>query len=263
MNIGKTRRLSRIFRGDGRTLIVAMDHGAYFGLQAGLENPRPAIEAVVAGGADAVMTTMGIAQNFADALAPTALILRSDGGASRYGTKQWRGGLINDAETALKLGADGVIVMGFPGSENEDKNLQYLAALSKQCVNWGLPLIAEMLPRGFEGGEDARSPEMIAAAARIGAEIGVDIVKTQYTGTVESFQKVVATCYVPIVVLGGPKSEDELASLRTVREALDAGARGVAMGRNIWGHPNPRKMTQVGGRASFIRTRQWNKRRKC
>ncbi len=245
MNLGKARRLRKIFRGDERALIVAMDHGAFFGLQAGLENPRPAIEAVVAGGADAVMTTMGVAQNFADALAPTALVLRVDGGASKYGSKAWRGSLINDAETALKLGADGVIVMGFPGSENEDKNLQYLAALSKQCMNWGLPLIAEMLPRGFEGGEDARSPEMLAAAARIGAELGVDVVKTQYTGTVESFRTVVASCYVPIVVLGGPRSEDEVATLRTVREALDAGARGVAMGRNIWGHRNPRKMTQA------------------
>jgi DhnA family fructose-bisphosphate aldolase class Ia len=245
MNIGKMRRLRKIFSGDERAVVVAMDHGAYFGVQAGLENPRGAIEQVIAGGADAIMTTVGIAQKFADELAPTSLILRVDGGATKLGTKAWRGTLINDAEAALKLGADGVVVMGFPGSENEDKNLQYLAALSKQCINWGLPLIAEMLPRGFEGGEDARTPDTIALAARIGAELGVDIVKTQYTGSVESFRKTIDSCFVPVVVLGGPKSEDDAGTLRTVREAMDAGARGVAMGRNIWGHPRARNMTQA------------------
>lgn len=245
MNIGKARRMRRLFQADGRAVIVAMDHGAYFGVQPGLENPRRAIEQVVAGGADAIMTTVGIVQNFWDALAGTSLILRVDGGATKLGTRAWRGGLINDAETALKLGADGVVVMGFPGSENEDKILQYLAAISKQCLTWGLPLMAEMLPRGFEGGDDARAPETLAHAARIGAELGVDIVKTQYTGSVESFRKTVESCFVPVVVLGGPKMEDDAATLRTAREAMDAGARGVAMGRNIWGHRSPRKMTEA------------------
>jgi DhnA family fructose-bisphosphate aldolase class Ia len=245
MNIGKMRRLRKIFSGEGRAVIVAMDHGAYFGIQPGLENPGPLIEQVVEGGANAIMTTVGIAQKYADALAPITMILRVDGGATKLGSKAWRGSLINDAETALKLGADGVVVMGFPGSENEDRNLQYVAALSKQCVNWGLPLVGEMLPRGFEGGDDARLPETIALAARVGAEIGVDIVKTQYTGTIESFKTVIASCFVPVVVLGGPKSQDDAGTLRTVREAVDAGARGVAMGRNIWGHKNVKGMTQA------------------
>lgn len=239
------RRLRRIFSAEGRAVIVAMDHGAYFGIQPGLENPLPLIEQVVEGGADAIMTTVGIAQKFAEPLMPTAMILRVDGGATKLGSKAWRGSLINDAETALKLGADGVVVMGFPGSENEDKNLSYLAALSKQCVNWGLPLMGEMLPRGFEGGEDARLPETLALAARVGAELGVDIVKTQYTGSRESFQKVIENCFVPVVVLGGPKSQDDAGTLRTVREAVDAGARGVAMGRNIWGHARVKQMTQA------------------
>lgn len=245
MSIGKMRRLRKIFSAEGRAVIVAMDHGAYFGIQPGLENPLPLIEQAVEGGADAIMTTVGIAQKFAEPLMPTSLILRVDGGATKLGSKAWRGSLINDAETALKLGADGVVVMGFPGSENEDKNLSYLAALSKQCVNWGLPLMGEMLPRGFEGGEDARLPETLALAARVGAELGVDIVKTQYTGSADSFKKVIENCFVPVVVLGGPKSQDDAGTLRTVREAMDAGARGVAMGRNIWGHARVKQMTQA------------------
>jgi len=239
----KTRRLRRIFRENQRTVTVAMDHSNFFGVQPGFEQPREIIKQVVAGGADAIMTTVGMVKNFAEELAPVGLILRVDGGASRMGTRTWRGSLIFGAEAAVRLGADGVVAMGFPGSENENLNLRYLAELSDQCTQWNLPLMAEMLPRGFEGGEDARSPESIAMAVRIGAELGADIIKTQYTDSVESFQKVVSGCYVPVVVLGGAKMEDDAAVLRTVREAINAGGRGVAMGRNIWGHKNPQKMT--------------------
>ncbi len=242
MSADKTRRLNRIFRADGRAVIVAMDHGNFFGTQAGFEDPATVIEKVIAGQPDAIMTTFGLARKFARELAPTSLILRVDGGASRLGTRAWRGSLVFDAETALRIGADGVVAMGFPGSENEDKNLNYLAMLSKQSAQWGLPFIAEMLPRGFEGGDDARAPDTIALAARLGAELGADIIKTQYTGSVESFRPVVESCFVPVVVLGGPKMDDDEAVLSTVRGALDAGASGVAMGRNIWGHANPTAM---------------------
>jgi DhnA family fructose-bisphosphate aldolase class Ia len=243
MAVDKTRRLRRIFRENQRTVTVAMDHAAFFGAQPGFDQPGKLIEQVVAGGADAIMATFGLARRFAAELAPVGLILRVDGGVSRLGTRAWRGNLIFNAEAALRLGADGVVAMGFPGSENEDQNLRYLAELGHQCLQWGLPLMAEMLPRGFEGGEDARTPESIAIAMRIGAELGADIIKTQYTDSVDSFQTCIANCYVPVVVLGGAKMENDAAVLRTVREAIDAGGRGVAMGRNIWGHSQPQKMT--------------------
>jgi DhnA family fructose-bisphosphate aldolase class Ia len=242
---GKLRHMRRIFREDGRTVIVAVDHGGFFGTQTGLEQPGGVFQQVVQGGADAVMTTYGLAQHFAAELSAVGLILRVDGGVSRLGTRAWRGRPIFSAEAALRLGADGVVAMGFPGAENEDQILRGLADLSDQCGRWGLPLVAEMLPRGFEGGEDSRSPDNIALAVRIAAELGVDIIKTQYTGEVESFRKVVAGSFVPVVVLGGPKMEDDAATLRAVREAMDAGGRGVAMGRNIWGHRSPQKMTQA------------------
>lgn len=243
MALDKTRRMRRIFRENQRTVIVAMDHAAFFGIQPGFEQPDHLITQVVTGGADAIMATFGLAKKYAMELAPAGLILRVDGGVSRLGSRAWRGNLIFGAEAALRLGADGVVAMGFPGSENENQNLRYLAELSDQCTQWGLPLMAEMLPRGFEGGDDARTAESIAIAMRIGAELGADIIKTQYTDSVDSFQKAVSSCYVPVVVLGGAKMENDAAVLRTVRQAMDAGGRGVAMGRNIWGHKNPQKMT--------------------
>lgn len=243
MSLAKTRRTRHIFKEDGRTVIVAMDHGSFFGYQPGLESPSEPINKVIAGGADAIMASVGLAINFADELAPAGLILRVDGGVSRLGTRTWRGSLIYGAETALRLGADGVIAMGFPGCEREDENLKYLTELNQQCIQWGLPMMAEMLPRGFEGGDDARTPETIQSVIRLGAELGVDIIKTQYTGDVASFRAAVESCFVPVVVLGGPKMEDDAAVLRTVYEAIEAGGSGVAMGRNIWGHKNPTQMT--------------------
>lgn len=239
----KTRRLRRIFREDGRAVIVAMDHGAFFGVQKGFECPAEPIRQVIAGGADAIMATVGLAQTFAKELAPAGLILRVDGGVSRLGTRTWRGKLIYGAETALRLGADGVAAMGFPGAEREDENLKCLAELIDQCAQWGLPVMAEMLPRGFEGGEDARAAETIRFALRLGCELGVDLIKTQYTGDVNSFRTATESCFAPVVVLGGAKMENDADVLRTVREAMDAGGRGVAMGRNIWGHKTPQKMT--------------------
>lgn len=147
MSEGKIRRLGRIFRDDQKSVIVAMDHGGFFGTQAGFEQPRELIRQVVSGSADPVLATVGLAQKFAAELAPVGLILRVDGGVSRMGTREWRGDLIFGAETALRLGADGVIAMGFPGAQHENVNLRYLAELSDQCIQWGLPFVAEMLPR--------------------------------------------------------------------------------------------------------------------
>jgi DhnA family fructose-bisphosphate aldolase class Ia len=239
----KVRRLRRLRREDGRAVIVAMDHGAFFGVQPGLDRPGEVIRQVIAGGADAVMATFGIAQACARELAEAGLILRIDGGVSRLGQRTWRGRQTFDVETALRLGADGVVVMGFPGSENEDQNLQDVAAISEQCHEWGLPLVAEMLPRAFEGGDDARTAENIANAVRIGAELGADLIKTQYTGSVESFRQVLKSAFVPVVVLGGAKMPDDAAVLQTVYDSVQAGGCGVAMGRNLWGHREPEKMT--------------------
>lgn len=243
MSSDKTRRLRRIFREDGKAVIIAMEHGGFFGVQPGFEDPREPIKKVVAGGADAIMATLGMARHFAEEMASVGLILRVDGGVSRLGTRTWRGSLVYDAETAMRVGADGVVAMGFPGCENEDKNLSYLAKLSDQCLKWGLPIMGEMLPRGFEGGDDARSPETMSMVMRIGAELGLDLIKTQFTGDKDAFRSAVDSCFVPVVVLGGSKMEDDAAVLQMVKDAMDCGGKGVAMGRNIWGHANPEKMT--------------------
>ncbi|MBS7287920.1 MAG: fructose-bisphosphate aldolase, partial [Candidatus Freyarchaeota archaeon] len=99
-----------------------------------------------------------------------------------------------------------------------------------------LSLVAMMYPRGKN---IKANPDTIAHASRLGAELGADVVKTPYTGDPETFRKVVEGCPVPVVIAGGPKAETDADVLRMVRGAMDAGAVGVAMGRNAFQHENP------------------------
>ncbi len=239
----KERRMRRIFRSDGQTLIVAMDHAGAMGPVPGLDDPGRVIEQVLAGGADVIMTTYGVATRFAGAIGGAGLILRVDGGTSMLPEERGGMSLVYDAIDALRIGADGVVCMGFPGSRFESETLPYLASLVAQCREWELPVLAEMLPGGFEDPARWWTAENIAFACRLGAEMGVDFVKTQYTGDPESFRRVIEATYVPIVVLGGGKTKTAEDLLSTVYDAIQAGAKGVAIGRNIYQHPEPQKIT--------------------
>jgi len=109
---------------------------------------------------------------------------------------------------------------------------------------WNLPVVAESLPGGFPAGPEQRTAEEIAFAARAASELGADVVKTAYTGSTRSFAAVVESSYVPVVILGGAAGPAEMV-LRMVAEAMAAGASGVAIGRNIWQHPHPARMTRA------------------
>jgi DhnA family fructose-bisphosphate aldolase class Ia len=239
----KTHRWNHIFRENGRTLIVAMDHAAIFGVTPGLERPGEVIRQVRAGGADAILTTYGVATQFAEAIGDLGVILRIDGGMSRLAREANPLHLIYDVRDALRIGADAVGVMGFPGSRLESHMLPYLSDVVGQAAEWNVPVMGEILPAGFEDPAEWWTTENIASACRIGAELGVDFIKTTYTGDVDSFRSIVEQVYVPLVVLGGGKSREPRDLLQDIHDALEAGARGVAVGRNIYRYAEPDKLT--------------------
>ncbi len=234
-----TRRLNHIFQPDGKALIVALDHGLIDGPARGLENPATVLAQIVAGGADAILTSYGVATRFAREIAPLGLILRLDGGGTKLGD-MGPGSQFYTIEDALRLGADAVAVSAFPGAPEEEDTLRTLAKVVGQAHRWGLPVMGEMVPGGFDSGPEFRTAESIAISARVAAELGADWVKIPYA---EGFDHVTATCYVPAVMLGGARKGDERKMLATIRTALDVGAKGVAIGRNIFQADNPAAMT--------------------
>lgn len=237
-----TRRLNRIFGADGRAVIVALDHGLIDGPCEGFERPGETIDAVVAGGADAILTSFGIAERFAKRLAPVGLIVRSDGAETNLGAPS-TGSLSQffGVEDALRLGADALVVTAFPGTDKEAATLETLAHTAAEAHRWGLPVLGEMVPGGFNSTAELRGADAVALAARLGAELGADFIKAPYC---DDYERVTASTFVPVVILGGAKG-DETAMLDNIRRAVDAGAKGVAIGRNIFQCENPTAMTRA------------------
>jgi class I fructose-bisphosphate aldolase/fructose-bisphosphate aldolase/2-amino-3,7-dideoxy-D-threo-hept-6-ulosonate synthase len=234
-----TRRLNRIFRPDERAFIVAFDHGMIDGPAKGMEQPADTLRKIVAGGADAILTTYGMASRFAREIASLGLILRLDGGGTKLG-EMGPGSQFYAVEDALRLGADAVAISAFPGAPNEESSLRTLAQVAGEAHAWGLPLMGEMVPGGFDSPDHLRTAESIAIASRVGAELGADWVKIPYAA---GFEQVTAGCYVPAVILGGAKKGSERDMLINIRAALDVGAVGVAIGRNIFQADDPTAMT--------------------
>ncbi len=230
------RRLHHIFQADGKALVVAMD-GARNGPVKGLLDPQRAVRAVVDGGADAILTTYGMARATADVLRGQGLImaLDSDGPIADYGV-----------EHALRFGADAVELKVFPGNPAETK-LADLRRLAARCAEWGMPLLGEPIPVSFQD-TAAHTLENVAQAARIGAECGADFLKVHYVPPVEEYAaRVIGACYLPVLCLGGPAKDEPGEALRACYEAMQAGARGIVFGRNIITNSRPDLMCAALG----------------
>lgn len=243
--IGKKIRMDRIMnRNTQRTVIIPMDHGVTVGPIDGLFNIREAVEAVAKGGANAVLLHKGIIRAGYRGYGRDIGLIMHMSGSTRLGPDSDDKVPVADVYEAIKFGADAVSIHINVGSKTESKQLKHLGQTAKICEDWGMPLLAMMYPRG-EKIEDEYDVEFVKHAARIGAELGADIIKTNYTGSVGSFQEVVRSCPVPVVMAGGPKRERVEDFLEMVYNSIQAGGAGVTIGRNVFQADDPTKMTQV------------------
>jgi fructose-bisphosphate aldolase/2-amino-3,7-dideoxy-D-threo-hept-6-ulosonate synthase len=242
---GKRIRLERIIdRKTKRTVIVPMDHGLSMGPISGLENMAAIVNKVADGGANAVVLHKGIVRAGHRGYGRDLGLIIHLSGSTSLGPDPNCKVPVASVEEAIALGADGVSVHVNVGAPNEEEQLQHLGEVAESCDIWGMPLFAMMYPRGPKI-KDQHDPVLVAHAARVGAELGADIVKTVYTGDVKSFSRVVRGCPVPIVIAGGPKMSTDLDVLKLASEAMSAGAIGVSIGRNIFQHKNPTAMTRA------------------
>jgi class I fructose-bisphosphate aldolase len=237
--LGKKIRLKRIMkRRFERFLGVAIDHGIARGILPGLEQIGKKLEQIAEGKPDAITMHKGIAEHFfEDYTGEIALILKCTSFSPYHPTYDtW----VTQVEEAIRLGAEAISMGVIVGGDEQPEMLRNLGMLTKEAASAGLPVIAHIYPGGSKiPDEDRYSPSNIAYAARVGAELGVDIVKTWYTGSAETFRKVVESCPTRVVVAGGPKLESIEELLRMTKDSLSAGAVGVTYGRNIWQYQDP------------------------
>lgn len=241
---GKVTRLRRILRSGRGSLVVAFDHPLVLGPIPGTINPAGQIARFIEGKADALLLNLGMARHVAEA-APNkdlpGLIARLDwttalGTAPQIPSGAFRSCLVARPEEALRHGADAVIVFLVVGSGDADfdrSEIQRVAGVSRECEQLGVPLIVESLARGTPV-QDPRDPEWLLLHTRVAAELGADLIKTEYTGDPESMKKVVESCPIPILVLGGGRSGSDQAILNVVGDIMRAGAAGVFFGRNVF-----------------------------
>jgi fructose-bisphosphate aldolase/2-amino-3,7-dideoxy-D-threo-hept-6-ulosonate synthase len=240
--IGKQVRLERILnRKTRKIIIVPMDHGVSVGPIKGLVDMPKAVNTVAEGGANAVLLHKGVIKTGHRGYGRDIGLIMHLSASTALGPDPNNKVLVATVEEAIKLGADAVSVHINIGAEEEADMLMKLGRVSRECAEWGMPLLAMMYPRG-EKIKSEHDVEVVKLSARVGAELGADMVKTNYTGDIDSFKEVTKGCPVPVVIAGGPKMKTTPDVLKMVHDAIQAGAAGTSIGRNIFQHESPAAM---------------------
>ena len=238
MSWGKANRMNRIFAKDGRTVMLAFDHGYFLGPISGMGRPQEVIPPLAPYVA-ALMLSPGILTTCIDPSVDRAIVLRASGGQSVLKEDLSDEEMILEAEEAVKLNADAIALSYYVGSPHEHQTLMALAQAINDASKFELPVLG-VTAVGKE--LEKRDARFLGLACRIGAEFGADIVKTYYC---DDFERVTSTCPVPIVVAGGPKLDSEQAVFNLVYNSMAAGAKGVDLGRNVWQNAHPVAMIQA------------------
>jgi len=245
VNIGKNIRIERIInRKTNRTIIIPMDHGLTLGTIKGLENLADMVNKVALGGANAVLMHSGMIGSGHRRYGKDIGLIVHLSGATNLAPDPNRKILVCSVERAIKMGADAVSIHINIGANEEPEMLQDAQKVVEASREWGIPLIAMMYPRG-EKIKDENEPEVVNIAVRAGAELGADIVKTNYTGDIDSFKYIVKSVHIPVIIAGGPKMDTIVDLLQVVYDSIQAGGAGVAFGRNIFQADEPTKLVNA------------------
>ncbi|MGH7885684.1 MAG: 3-hydroxy-5-phosphonooxypentane-2,4-dione thiolase [Thermodesulfobacteriota bacterium] len=239
MDWGMKNRMSRIIQPDtGRAVMLALDHGYFLGPTHRLEVPGETILPLIPY-ADTLMLTRGVLRTSVNPESNINVVLRVSGGTSIVGPNLENEGITTTFEEAIRLNVAGVGLSVFIGTEFERQTLLSLSRLVTQGERYGIPVLG-ITAVGKE--LEKRDTRYLSLCCRICAELGAHIVKTYYC---DDFEKVTKSCPVPIVIAGGPKLETELDVFNMTYDAIQKGAAGVDMGRNIWQHDYPVAMIRA------------------
>lgn len=238
MDWGMKNRVSKIIRPeDGRCVMLAVDHGYFLGPTEGLEIPCRTIPPLLSH-ADSLMITRGVLRTSVNPNTDVPIVLRVSGGSSIIGEDLSNESITTSIEDAIKLNATCLALSIFVASKYEHQTLTALSKLVDEGEKYGIPVLAVTAV----GKEMARDAKYLGLACRIAAELGAHVVKTYYC---ENFERVVEGCPVPVVIAGGKKLSKEIDALELAYNAIEHGAVGVDMGRNIWQSDHPVAMIKA------------------
>ncbi|HVL86616.1 MAG TPA: 2-amino-3,7-dideoxy-D-threo-hept-6-ulosonate synthase [Candidatus Thermoplasmatota archaeon] len=241
---GKSFRIRRIADpATGRFVMIPMDHGVSNGPLEGLVDPAASASAADRGGATSVIVHKGLVPAVGASLRAAGLVVHLSASTALNPDPNDKR-LVCTVDEAIALGADAISVHVNVGAPTESRMVEDLGAIARDCVRAGMPLLAMMYPRGHDIA-DPHDVKYVKHVARLGAELGADVVKCPYTGSIETFREVVQGCPVPVVISGGPKAGSDEAFLRMVADAMRAGAAGVSVGRNAFAHAKPEAMVRA------------------
>ena len=239
MDWGMQSRMARLISPEtGRAFFIAIDHGYFLGPTRYLERPGETVADLTAI-ADALFVTRGVLRSTIPAESTPNVILRASGGPSVIGPTLEDEHLLVHPEEAIRLDVAAVGVSVFVGSKYETQTLRNLATAVSEYERYGIPVMA-VTAVGKE--LEKRDARYLALASRIAAELGARVVKTYYT---DDFERITSSCPVPVVIAGGPKTDDALEVLSFVSDGIAQGAVGVNLGRNIWQHYDPVGMAKA------------------
>lgn len=238
---GKKRRMERLFLGPNkRCLMVPLDHAPWLGPIKGINNPKKIVQNVLDGGANALLVTPGFLNQVAPIMKPdTGIVLRVSivAGPSSEALQETPAATL---KTALRVDADAVAVSIFFGRGGECSIMKWMSELIEQSYEYQMPVLAEMMPSS----EKFFDAEAIAHVSRLGMELGADIIKTNYCGDPEAFRQILDAVGLPVVVAGGANQDGTNGTLGMVKELMEAGASGVAIGRRVWQSENPAELVR-------------------
>lgn len=243
--LGKEIRLARLLNPkSGRLLVITIDHSIARGIMTGLIPIRSTIDRIMEGAPDAMTMHKGIAEQcFWRHAGKTALILKcSSFSPYQPGFDTW----VTDVEEGVRMGADAISMGCITGGPEQGEQLRQLGLMAKQAASFGMPFVAHIYPKGsLIEKKDQTDWKNVAYAVRTGAELGVDIIKTNYTGSPDTFRKVVEACPARVVVAGGETGTKIEDYLQMTRDIIDAGAAGVTYGRFVWGYHHVPELIRV------------------
>lgn len=237
--IGKSIRLERIMdRSTRRTVMVPLVHGVGLGPIEGIEDVMNTVDTISLGGANAVILHKGVvAAGHRRGGRDIGLVVHLTATSGDGGQV-----LVTDVSEAVQLGADAVSLRVEIGGPDERDMLAILGMVGREAAEWGMPLLTLMHPKASSA---KNSQQTLLRAARIGAELGADLILAPYPGSAPAFKQVVDACHVPVIAIGPSAKATPKAMLNMARGAVSAGAAGVSVGRTIFQHKKPGNMIKA------------------